>query len=219
MATNAHKSEAEILEQYRVALENAKVQPEIKAELEKVGYDSLKIDEGNAFHATARTAFDENKKEDDETTQASMTFKAEKEKLGDTYTQHRKRAKVQFAKDPEVLSRLALDGAMPAAYMTWIETIRKFYTTLNEDAALLQKLARFKVTAEDVTAGLVQITVVEKARAEYLRESGESQAATETKDTAFAQLDEWMGEFYAVARIALEDKPQLLEVLGKTIKR
>ena len=111
------------------------------------------------------------------------------------------------------------DSAVPAAYMNWLETIRKFYTTLNEDAALLQKLARFKVTAEDVTAGLAQITVVEKARAEFLRESGESQAATDTKDTAFAQLDEWMGEFYAVARIALEDKPQLLEVLGKTIKR
>jgi hypothetical protein len=218
MATKPTKSEAEVLEQYRVALENAKVQPEIKAELEEVGYDSQKIEEGSTLHATVRTAFDANKKEDDETTQASMIFKAEKEKLGNTYTQLRKRAKVQFAKDAEALSRLALDGSVPAAYMNWIEMIRKFYTTLNEDAALLQKLVRFKVTAEDITAGLTQIAVVEKARAEYLRESGESQAATDTKDAAFAQLDEWMGEFYAVARIALEDKPQLLEVLGKIVK-
>jgi hypothetical protein len=31
---------------------------------------------------------------------------------------------------------------------------------------------------------------------------------------AFANLDDWMREIYAVAEIALEDHPQLLESLG-----
>ena len=35
---------------------------------------------------------------------------------------------------------------------------------------------------------------------------------------AFDAMDDWMSEFYAVARIALEEKPQLLEVLGKHVK-
>jgi hypothetical protein len=38
------------------------------------------------------------------------------------------------------------------------------------------------------------------------------------KDTAFAKLDDWMSEFYAVPRIGLEDNPQLLESLGKVVK-
>ena len=219
MATKQTKSETEILEQYRVSLENVDTQPEIKAELEEFGYDQMKIGEGKQIYSATRKAYDDNKREDDETTQASSTFKAEKEKLDNNYSLLRKKAKVVFSKDADASSKLSIDSAMPKAYISWLEMIRKFYTTLNEDAVLLQKLTRFKVTAEDVAAGLAQITVVEKARAEFLRESGESQAATDTKDTAFAQLDEWMGEFYAVARIALEDKPQLLEVLGKTIKR
>ncbi|WP_243347455.1 hypothetical protein [Parabacteroides sp. FAFU027] len=218
MATKQTKSETEILEQYRVSLENADAQPEIKAELEEFGYDQVKIGEGKQIYSATRKAYDDNKREDDESTQASSIFKAEKEKLDTNYSLLRKKAKVVFSKDTDASSKLSIDSAMPKAYISWIETIRKFYTTLNEDAALLQKISRLKVTAEDVAAGLAQIAVVEKARAEFLRESGESQAATDTKDAAFAQLDEWMGEFYAVARIALEDKPQLLEVLGKIVR-
>jgi hypothetical protein len=62
------------------------------------------------------------------------------------------------------------------------------------------------------------ITNVEIARSAYLREKGESQDATQLKDKAFANLDDWMSEFYAVAKIALEDSPQLLESLGKLVR-
>jgi hypothetical protein len=54
--------------------------------------------------------------------------------------------------------------------------------------------------------------------ADYLREKGESQDSTKAKDAAFAKLDDWMSEFYAVAKIALEDNPQLLESLGKFVR-
>ncbi|MDA3893901.1 MAG: hypothetical protein PF517_19755 [Salinivirgaceae bacterium] len=49
---------------------------------------------------------------------------------------------------------------------------------------------------------------MENLRTEYLKEIGESQEATKAKDNAFAKIDDWMSEFYAVAKIALEDKPQ-----------
>ena len=62
------------------------------------------------------------------------------------------------------------------------------------------------------------ITDLEAARAEYLREKGESQDSTKIKDAAFAKIDDWMSEFYAVAKIALEDNPQLLESLGKLVR-
>ena len=51
-----------------------------------------------------------------------------------------------------------------------------------------------------------------------MKEKGESQDATKLKDTAFGELDDWMRDFYAVAKIALEDNPQLLESLGKFVR-
>lgn len=52
------------------------------------------------------------------------------------------------------------------------------------------------------------------ARANYDKELGESQDATDVKNAAMTQMDEWKEDFDAIANIALYDKPQLLEVLG-----
>ena len=52
----------------------------------------------------------------------------------------------------------------------------------------------------------------------YLREKGESQDATKLKDAPFIELEDWMREFYTVAKIALKDNPQLLESLGKFVR-
>lgn len=79
-------------------------------------------------------------------------------------------------------------------------------------------MARLKITADDLTTTNTLITELETARTEYLREKGESQDTTKAKDAALATIDDWMSEFYAVAKIALEDNPQLLESLGKIVR-
>jgi len=75
-----------------------------------------------------------------------------------------------------------------------------------------------KISLEELNATQAQIGELKTTRASYRREVGESQEATKKKDAAFAKIDDWMSEFYAVARIALEDQPQLLEALGKVVK-
>src|SRR5690606_10522184 len=46
----------------------------------------------------------------------------------------------------------------------------------------------------------------------------ESQNATKLKDAAFARVDDWMKEFYFIAKIALEESPQLAESLGRLVR-
>ena len=167
---------------------------------------------------TARTAFDANKAEDDETTEAYQSFSSQKETIDIAYRLHRKKAKVVFRTDGVTAGTLAITGSLPQAYISWLETVKKFYNTANASDDIKTKLIRLKITADDITEALAAITALETARAEYLREKGESQEATKTKDQAIAALSNWMSEFYAVARIALEDKPQLLEALGKVVR-
>jgi chromosome segregation ATPase len=114
--------------------------------------------------------------------------------------------------------KLAISGAMPRTYIKWLEAAKKFYSVASTDTEIQSKLARLKISADDLTAANTAISDLESARAEYLKEKGESQDATKAKDSAFAKLDDWMSEFYAVARIGLEDNPQLLEALGKVVK-
>lgn len=84
MATRPKNSEADTLELYRVALENAETQSEIATVMAELGYDSAKITEGKTLLIETRSAYDFNKTEDDETSAASASFsdkKAELEKV------------------------------------------------------------------------------------------------------------------------------------------
>ena len=71
---------------------------------------------------------------------------------------------------------------------------------------------------EEISACITEINAIETTRTLYLKEVGESQEATKTKDKALAELEEWMSDFYAVAKIAMEDQPQLLETLGLLVR-
>ena len=113
---------------------------------------------------------------------------------------------------------MSLSGSLPTAYIKWLETVKKFYAVASADSDIQSKLVRLKITTEELNGTIELITNLELARAEYLREKGESQDATKLKDKAFGEIDDWMSEFYAVAKIALEDSPQLLESLGKFVR-
>ena len=214
MATKRTLTEAEALEQYRVSLENVENQTEIATIMAEFGYDETLLTEGKTLLTKTRQAFDFNKKEDDETSEAYKNFTELKENLAKTYTLHRKKGKVIFRKEPTTLSKLALTGSLPTAYIKWLETVKKFYTVASSDSDVQSKLVRLKITTEEINGTIQLITNLELARAEYLREKGESQDSTKSKDKAFGEIDDWMSEFYAVAKIALEDNPQLLESLG-----
>ena len=218
MATKKTLSEAETLEQYRVALENAESQTEIATIMAEFGYDETLIAEGKALFTKTREAYDLNKKEDDETSESYTNFTTLKENLAKTYTLHRKKGKIIFRKDTITLNKLSLTGSLPTSYIKWLETVKKFYTVASSDTEIQNKLVRLKLTTEELNGTIQLISNLEQARSEYLREKGESQDSTKLKDKAFAEIDDWMSEFYAVAKIALEDNPQLLESLGKFVK-
>jgi len=215
---NLKQSEAATLERYRVALENVEAQTEIATIMAEFGYDSALIEEGKNLFTKTRQAYDENVKEDDETSQAYADFMMKREALEKTYSLHRKKAKVIFRKDLETMKKLVIDGSMPRAYVSWLEIVKKFYTEMLADTELQTKISRLKVTADDLSAANTLLSEMESARSKYLIEKGESQDATNIKDSAFAELDDWMSEFYAVAKIALEDNIQLLEALGVIVR-
>ncbi|MBN1185997.1 MAG: hypothetical protein JXB49_27195 [Bacteroidales bacterium] len=218
MATKRSKSEAATLERYRVSLDNAEAHNEIKTALDELGMDSDEIKKGKNLFNTTRKAYDDNKLEDNETSEAYKAYSDKKERLAEIYNMHRKKAKVIFRKDPVTLEKLDIDGSIPESHIKWIEMVKKFYSVVLADSDIQSKLTRLKISVNDLKNAQKLINEVETTRSAYLKEKGESQEATQIKDKAFALLDDWMSEFYAIARIGLEDKPQLLEVLGIIVR-
>jgi len=218
MTTSKKETEVQTLEDYRIALENAVNQTEIATTMAEFGYDATKIAEGKQFLEATVLAYNTNKQEDDETVASRSDFDNKKAALTKTYAMQRKKAKIVFRNDEVILKKLDLTGAVPKAYASWLQLLKTFYNGIQSDPAIQSKLTVLQLTSEDVSNGLVAITELETARSLYLKEIGESQDATKAKDQAFELIDKWMMDFNAVARIAMKDRPQLLEALGLLVR-
>jgi hypothetical protein len=215
MATKIHAKETEILEKWRTSLENVTSQPTVAAAMDELGYTPDQIVWGKAIYGRARSTYDSNRQESDEANAAHKVFETEAEVLDSIYSIHRKKAKVVFRNDASAARELDIHVALSEAYTPWMESVKKFYLNLSANEVLRTGLSKLKVTSGDIAAAELQIGKVEKARAAYVRELGESKDSTTLKDAAFAEAEKWMRDFYAVARIALEDRPQLYATLFK----
>lgn len=214
----AYVSNEQALLNYETIFTNIENQPVIKAQMAEYDYTDEKIAEGKDLYLAARQAYNANRREDAESQESRKIFDALAEEFSSTYAKHRKDTKVWYRRESRIIKQLGVFGSMPYAFAKRIEEARTFYRTLTENPDLLEPLAKFKINAETIAATKALILQAEQARADYLREKGESQDATKTKDAAFRAIEIWISDFFSIARIALEDNIQLLETLTKTVK-
>ncbi len=210
--------EVKFIEQSRVALQNASVQVTIANFLAEVGYTADVIAQGQTVWQNARDAYDLNQTEDMETSLAYKVFTETRDEVSKKYKVDRKKAKVIFRNDDLQADALGISQTTARTYAKWYEQVRKFYITANADADIKTALGRLMITEQHLSDMTTALTSLENSRADYLREVGESQDSTTAKDAALGALDDWMSDFYAVAKIALEDQPQLLESLSKMVR-
>lgn len=218
MSSNKNFSEIETLEQYRIAFENVVNQTEIATAMAAFGYTAETIAIGKQKYEHCRQIYDLNKLEDQESTDAYADFENKRNQLIEDYKLHRKKAKIVFRKELGTIVKLKLEGQVPSSYLKFIEMMKVFYSLLSDDVSLQTAVASLNISLEEITAAKALIAEVEAARVVYLREVGESQDTTKQKDAAFAVIDDWMHEFYAIAKIALDENVQLMEALGYFVK-
>ncbi len=210
-------SNEQALVNYQSIFTNVETQPTIQTELVEYGYDAEKIAEGKALLQKVQKAYNDNKREDAETISARANFDQKAEELFRIYSKHRKLAKVAFRQDPSVIKQLGITNKKSRAFAVRIEEAENFYNILKANPTFVTALTDFKITDEVIEQMQTLINEVKQARADYLREKGESQDATKIKDKAFKEMDVWLSDFFTVAHIALEDSPKLLEALTKVV--
>ncbi|MBN2669912.1 MAG: hypothetical protein JXR60_11890 [Bacteroidales bacterium] len=202
------------MERSRIALTNASEHAEINPTLTSFGMDATKLAEGVEVYNNAKLVWELNQKEDSETEIASNSYKASFNELKSIFKRHRDYVLIFFKKQPDVLSSLGVKGRFPAKYNQFFDKVKQFYGTIQSNVLLQTELDKIKITSVIVADCLAKLNTLLTERAKYDKELGESQDATKSKDAALMELKEWMDDFDAIAKIALYDQPQLLEVLG-----
>jgi vacuolar-type H+-ATPase subunit I/STV1 len=105
-------------------------------------------------------------------------------------------------------------GRRQQSYSGWIKQASIFYTNALIDEGVKTALSSFGITEQALQEGQDNVNEVQPKLAAQLKENGEAQASTQARDESLEDLLDWMSDFVAIARIALENDAQLLEVLG-----
>ena len=215
MASKRNFSEAKTLLIYETTLANTRNSKDIAKYMSSVGYDSIKMDEGDALLAKTKKASRTCTSKKHNINDKYKAFSDLSTSMLDSFTIHRKTARVAFRKDKENVEQLALNEEVPKAYSAWLELIKKFYAGIENSKKIQEKLSELNLEIETISDQQEMILELEKARADYLESKAESQKATKAKDEAFDELYEWMKDFYEMAKVAMRNDKKLLISFGK----
>ncbi|MEQ8555026.1 MAG: hypothetical protein RIC06_00035 [Cyclobacteriaceae bacterium] len=198
----------------RVAMENTLGNKPILDALSVFGYNSKKIKEGMALLEDAEQKHAQQKKEYGEQFSATDDMTSAMEKLNDTYMGQVMVSRIALKDKRGHYQTLQIQGRRKKTYSGWLKQAAIFYTNALNDKEILAELSKFGMTPVVLEKGLVAIKEIEKKIAQQKRETGEAQEATAVRDEAFEKIEDWVGDFLGVARVALRGQPQMIESLG-----
>ena len=209
----ARKTLIDKLESYRVLIVNSRG-AEVAPLLKELGIDTAYLDAGEALYKEASALVNQQKKEYQEQHQAYDKLHIEKDDAEENYKRTLKLVKVLSRNDKDLQDRLGFQSGKATAITQWIEAAIDFYNLLLNESAFLAKLAKFKVSTDRLNKEKTAIESLKQLRSQAALAKGQAQEATRLKNEKLDELDDYCTELKAVAKIALEKKPQLLEQLG-----
>ena len=196
------------------ALINASNVELVSKALEIYNYGPEKLKEGLLLEENASSLQEKQKKEygeQFEATDALMTAKADANAV---YMKHVKIARIALKNSRGAGESLQIAGRRKRSLSGWLNQAGAFYTNAISSNEAIEAFKKFNITINDLKQGKELIQGVAEKYHLQLKETGEAQAATKERDDAFDMLNDWMSDFIGIARIALIDKPQYLEILG-----
>lgn len=202
----------------RVAYTNGRDHAEIQPKLAEVGYDPARLDALLAEVDAAETEAEQQDDAKDGSSAATATLRGDYRGLRKQYVKHVKLARTVFDRGSSAYRRLGLRGDRADAVTTLLSQADEFYRVLGQDAALLGRLStevsidQATVDAQEAALQGVRDRLTARAAAK-----GGAEDLTQSRDSLADDIEDEWGRFRRRARIALEDQPQLLEVLGISV--
>ena len=207
-----------LLSDAQLAIDNALNNPKVLGYLSDFGYTKAKIQQGKQLYNVAATAQLAQQAEAGDQISATTEVNEAWETAKKSYMRFLKVARVAFKSNSGVATQLDLGGTRKKSLSGWMAQAKQFYKNALDNKAVLSELKEFGITEAKLKAGLAELAVIEQANMIQEREKGEAQAATEKRDAALDELQDWLSDYLAIAKVALEEEPQLLEGLGVLVR-
>ncbi|MDR0605113.1 MAG: hypothetical protein LBG80_12495 [Bacteroidales bacterium] len=188
--------------------------PEIQEKLSMFGYTPDRIAEGKVLYENVTHLMTIQVEEYSNQYIATDEFTKFWKRVYGNYMITLKVLRVAFNGQIEMLQRFNATGKRNKSLSGWLRDAIILYSNLLNNTEALNVMSKYGYTSEKLEKEFQEVTEVEQLHSKKLSEKGAAQQSTIERDEAFDTLYKWYRNFRAIARIALHDKPQLLETLG-----
>jgi hypothetical protein len=197
-----------------IAIDNALAEPSISQALDGFGYTLKRLYQGKQLREQARALYQSQKGAYGDVQTANDAYTAALKLARATYMRHLKIARIALEGERGMRQKLGLAGERKHTQAAQLAQGQQFYANALSDTIILGKLAAFGITKDMLAEGQRQFNVVAQSDAARRLRQGAAGDVTQARDAALLALDAWMRDFKQIARIALRDRPQLLDMLG-----
>jgi len=192
----------------QLTIDNSRTDEEIQSLVSAFGYSAERLTEGCELAERARAAVQAQILATGAQREATQAELEARKAAIDAYQSLAK--VVRAACPPAQRIGLGLGGNMPTSTGRLLETAYALF----DNAVTLTSLASFGYTPEKLAAERARIAAYDEANRKQEAAKGAAQQATREQDTALQALNEWTAQYLKIAKVALREKPQLLEKLG-----
>jgi hypothetical protein len=210
MPTKSNVSIAERLNTAQVAISNSLADAEIQSLVAGYGYSLAKLNEGKSLYDSALAAVTAQKSAAGAQKQASQELDEAEKSARDAYQSLSKVARAIFKDDKARLTALGLTGAAPRSTAGFLASA----SALFDNAAAAPALGEYGYDTSRLESERAKIAAFDLANQRQEAAKGAAQQATREQDAALTSLDAWRAQYIKISRVALREKPQLLEKIG-----
>jgi hypothetical protein len=194
-----------------IAIETVLRDPGLQAIMAAHGYDAARMRQGQALREQALALYQQQRAALGErfaTTDARASAQVQAHAI---YMRHGAVARVALRGERGVAQKLDLASARKRTHTRWLIQAQQFYTNALGNSAILQQLAAYGVSREQLTTAQNQVAMVAGGLVAQQTTKDTAYALTKARDAALTALHHWMRDFRAIARVALADQPHSQE--------
>jgi hypothetical protein len=206
----------EMADRITVALEILNIvqmDSELAALLAGRGYDAAKMAEGLSKQQAAQSAFSARQQAIAAQREATAKVTEAWAKAQQAYSDFRDTARGIF-KDPTAQGALGLTGKVLRDQEKFITQAKSGYEAALATPGYLSELAKYGFPESAIRSAQASLDALLTADAAQEAAKAAATRATQTRDEAMADLDAWLSQFRAIAKVATRSRPDLAKKLG-----
>jgi hypothetical protein len=198
----------------RLAISNTLTDPEIGGMVAKYGYTAEKFQEGQVLYEIALANVNARASAAGTQRHATADVRAAELVARASYQSLAQLGRAIFLHEPAHLTSLGLVGTAPRNTAAFLAACEKLFGNALAVAAIKGTLAAYGYDEDRLVAGRAAIDAFERAYKAQTAAKGATQHASRAQRDALRRLNTWIAQYMKIARIALQDKPELIEKLG-----